>query len=211
VKRLLIVNPNTNVAVTRWLAEEARRVAPAGVEMLALNADSGLAALQTPADIGIASRAVARAIQAQARAGDLAGVVIAAFGDPGLKEARALGATRVVGLGEAGLGAAARGGRGFSIVTLGAAMRELVADKAAALGFGSQLVEVDVLPFSIPDMIADREAARAAIVEAVRRCAGEAVLLGGAPFAGMARPMAQATGRLVFDGVEVCVRAILGD
>jgi Asp/Glu/hydantoin racemase len=211
MKRLLIVNPNTNATVTRWLAEEARRVAPVGVEVLALNADSELEALQTPADVLVAGRAVVRAIEAIAHACDIAGAVIAAFGDPGLKEARALGATRVVGLGEASIRSAAQGGRRFSIVTLGAAMRESMVTKVEALGFEPQLARVQVLPFSIPDMIADRDMARALIVDAVNYCPSEVVLLGGAPFAGMTQSISQVTGKIVLCGVEACVRAILTD
>jgi len=211
MKRLLIVNPNASVAVTRWLAEEARRVAPTGVEILALNADSKLKALETPADILIAGCAVVRAIETHARAGDLVGAIIAAFGDPGLSEARALGVTRMVGLGEASLRAAARGGRRFSIVTLGAAMRESITTKVEALGFEPELSQVQVLPFAVSDMIADRDMARALIVDAVRHCPSEVVLLGGAPFAGMAQSIAQVTGKIVLCGVEACVRAILTD
>ena len=209
MNHLLIVNPNTNVAVTRWLAEEARRVAPRGVEIIAVNAASGLEALQTPDDVETAGRAVVRAIQAHARGGDLVGAVVAAFGDPGLNEARALGATHVVGLGEASIRAAAKGRRGFSIVTLGAAMRRLITVKVAALGYEANLDTIDVLPFSIPEMIADREATHEYIAEAVRRCPSDAVLLGGAPFAGMARSMARASRKRVFDGVEDCVRTIM--
>jgi allantoin racemase len=166
-----------------------------------------LAALQTPGDVEIAGRAVVRAIEAHARIRQLAGVVIGAFGDPGLATARARTLTRVVGLGEAGIRAAANGARRFSIVTLGVAMREQILAKAA--GLGVDLIEVCVLPFSTAEMIADRAGARELIREAVCSCPGDAVLLGGAPFAGMARDMARETGRIVLDGVEACVDAIM--
>jgi allantoin racemase len=211
MRRLLIINPNTNAAVTRWLGDEAGRVAPEGTQITAIDAESGLAALQTPEDVEIAGRAVVRAIEAHARNRQLAGAVIGAFGDPGLAAARAQALTRVVGLGEAGIRAAARGERRFSIVTLGAAMREPILTKAAALGVSANLAECRVLPFSIPEMIADREGARALIMEAVCICQGDAVLLGGAPFAGMARDMERETGKIVLDGVEACVSAIMLD
>jgi allantoin racemase len=207
---LLIVNPNTSAAVTRWLGEEAARVAQ-GTEIIAVSAESGLAALQTSEDVELAGRAVVQTIADHARERALAGAVIAAFGDPGLAAARALGLTRVVGLGEAGIRAAARGGRRFSIVTLGAAMRELILSKAEALGVGANLVEVRVLPLSIPEMIADRDGAWALIMDAIRSCPGEAVLLAGAPFAGMARDATRETGKVVLDGVEACVDSILAD
>jgi Asp/Glu/hydantoin racemase len=203
MSRLLLVNPNADRTVTGWLADEARRVAPAGVEIVAVNADSGLAALQTPEDIEIAGRAVVDAIAAH---GVLRGAVVAAFGDPGLATARAWFPLPVVGLGECGLQAAGDGGRRFSLVTLGVAMREVIAAKAAALGLGASLVEIVVLPFSISQMVAEREALRAQVYDAVRRCRCEVVLLGGAPFAGMARGAGAQTGKVVLDGLEACLR-----
>jgi hypothetical protein len=59
-----------------------------------------------------------------------------------------------------------------------------------------------VLPFSIPQMIADREAVRSQIVVAAGSCAG-------APFARTAKGMSREAGKLVLDGVEACVRAIV--
>jgi allantoin racemase len=205
-RELRIVNPNTDPSVTRWLREEASRVAGDAFEVVAVNADSGLPAIQTPAEIEFAARAVLSAISAAPHPW---GAVVAAFGDPGLSEARALGSTAVAGLGECGLLAAGLGGRRFSIVTLGAAMRETILAKAASLGLSGQLAGVRFLPFSIAELIGDRQVRRGAIAAAVRACAeeerAEAVLLGGAPFAGLAASLAKETGAAVLDGVEASV------
>ena len=109
--RLLIVNPNTSVSVTNWLAEEAERVAGRRVEIAAVNAPSGLAAIETPEQLVRTAKVVVGTIEADATA-DVA--LIGAFGDPGLMEARARLSIPVVGLGEAGLMAAANGRR-FSL------------------------------------------------------------------------------------------------
>ncbi len=73
---------------------------------------------------------------------------------------------------------------------------------------------VRFLPFSIPELIADRQAKRDAITAAVRACAeedrAEAVLLGGAPFAGLAASLAEETGAAVLDGVEASVARLGG-
>jgi allantoin racemase len=209
-RELRIVNPNTNLAVTRWLGAEARRVAGDGFEIVAVNADSGVAAIQTPAELEIATLAVVAAIST---APHPSGAIVAAFGDPGLSEARALNLMPVVGLAESGLLAAGRDGRGFSIVTLGSALREMILAKAAALGLAGQLGEVRFLSFSIPEMIADREGRLDGVTAAVLACAeagAEAVLLGGAPFAGLAAPLARKTGLIVLDGVEASVVRLVG-
>jgi allantoin racemase len=202
--RLLIVNPNTSVSVTRWLAEEAKRVAGGRAEIAAVNAPSGLSAIQTPDDLLQAAKVIVGTIEADAAA-DVA--IIAAFGDPGLTEARARLSIPVVGLGEAGLRAAAS--RRFSIVTLGEAMRAALVERVRSLGLEDRLAEIRILPVSIPEMIANREAQLGALADAIRVCAGDAVLLGGAPLAGLGVKMARETGLTVLDGVEASVTAAL--
>jgi allantoin racemase len=202
--RLLIVNPNTSVSVTRWLAEEAKRVAGGRAEIAAVNAPSGLSAIQTPDDLLQAAKVIVGTIEADAAA-DVA--IIAAFGDPGLTEARARLAIPVMGLGEAGLRAAAS--RRFSIVTLGEEMRAALVERVRSLGLEDRLAEIRILPVSIPEMIANREANLGALVDAIRACAEDAVLLGGAPLAGLGVKMAKETGLTVLDGVEASVTAAL--
>jgi allantoin racemase len=204
--RLLIVNPNTSASVTRWLAEEAKRVARGHVRIAAVNAPSGLAAIEKPDDLLRAAHAVVATIEREAGA-DAA--IIGAFGDPGLSEARAQLSIPVVGLGEAGLRAAANGGR-FSILTLGEAMRAALAERVRSLGLEDRLAEIRIVPVTIPDMIANRDAHLAAIVDAIRACSGDAVLLGGAPLAGLGARMTEETGVTVLDGVEASVAAAMG-
>jgi allantoin racemase len=206
-RRLLVVNPNTNKTVTRWLADEVRRIAGSAYEIVAINADSGLAAIEKPSDIEAAARSVASEV---ARHGDALGAIVAAFGDPGLEAARALGLMPVVGLGESGIRAAAASCRRFSVVTLGSAMREPILAKVGAMGLADRLVEVRVLERSISQMITHREAGREETIAAVRACENGAVLLGGAPFAGLAQGVSIETGRIVLDGVEACVAALTG-
>jgi allantoin racemase len=204
--RLLIVNPNTSASVTRWLAEEAKRVAGEHVEVTAVNAPSGLSAIQTPDELIQAAQVVVATIEGEA---DVDAAIIGAFGDPGLTEARARFTIPVIGLGEAGLTAAANGRR-FSIVTLGEAMRAALVERVQSLGLEDQLEEIRILPMPIPDMIANREAHSDAIADAVRACTGDAVLLGGAPLAGLGAKMTERIGAIVLDGIEASVAAALG-
>ena len=206
--RLLLVNPNTNRAVTRWLADEARRVAGGRFDIVAVNADSGVAAIETPDELDRVASAVKAALAAHS---DACAAIIGAFGDPGLAAARNRDPRPIVGLGECGLMAAGRGGRRFAIVTLGAAMIETIASRAASLGLAGQLAAIRVLPFSIAEMIEDRDARRDVIAAAARASAlenrVEAVLLGGAPFAGMGHALARELRIDVLDGVAACVEA----
>ncbi len=204
-RRLIVVNPNTNAQVTLWLADEARRVAGSAFEVIAVNAESGIEAIETPEHLKIAARAVASEV---AKHEGASGAIIAGFGDPGVEAAQALGLMPVAGLGKSGMLAAAAGGRRFSIVTLGMAMREPILAKAASLHLASRLADVLVLPFSIDEMVRDRDAVRGEILRAVQGCQDGAVLLGGAPFAGMAADIARETRRIVLDGVEAGIETV---
>jgi len=190
--------------VTRWLEEESRRVAGEDFEIVAVSASSGLDAIETPQQVAQAANAVVWTIKAD---GAAAAAIIAAFGDPGLTEARARSLTPVIGLGEAGMRAAGRDGRRFSIVTLGGAMRAPIAARAQTLGLEGQLIAILVLSCSIPEMIRDRDMRRAEIVGGIRACEGEAVLLAGAPFASLGARFARETSRDVIDGVAACINA----
>jgi allantoin racemase len=202
--RLLIVNPNTNAQVTEWLREEAARVAADDFDVIGVNAASGLAAIQTPDDSRRAAEAVADAVAA---AGSAAAAIVGAFGDPGLAHARARSSIPVIGLGEAGMREAGKGGRRFSIVTLGAAMRDSIGGRAKSLGLERELVDILILSCSIPDLVEDRASHRNEILAAIRACSGEAVLLGGGPFAGLGAEMTQESGTLTLDGVAASVAA----
>jgi Asp/Glu/hydantoin racemase len=102
---------------------------------------------------------------------------------------------------------AGKGGRRFSIVTVGAAMRESIAARVRRLGLERGLVEILTLTSSIPDLVENRASHRKEILDAIRSRQGEAILLGGAPFAGLGAEMTRETGTLTLDGVAASVAA----
>ena len=81
-----------------------------------------------------------------------AAAIVGAFGDPGLAYAQTLTSIPVVGLGEAGMREAGKGGRPFSIVTVGAAMHNSIVCRAEGLGQEGQLVEILMLSCSVPGL-----------------------------------------------------------
>lgn len=203
---ILLVNPNTSETVTALLAAEARRVAEGRCDILAVGAPSGRIAIETPADIAVAGYAVVTTIRAHP-GHDAA--IIAAFGDPGLEAARSGRGKPVVGLGEAGLLAAGVDGRRFSIVTAGRAMEPAIRAKAAALGLSSRLASLRFIDVPVATLIADPAGHRHAILAAIAASwaidKADAVLLGGAAFAGMAADLAEESGMVVLDGVLAAI------
>ena len=206
---VLIVNPNTSMAVTGLLGAEGRRVAAGRCEVLAVSAPSGLDVIATPNDIAAAGQAV---VETLARHPDAAAVIIAAFGDPGLEMARAISSRPVIGLGEAGLAAAGRGGRTFSVVTVGRAMERAIHAKVARLGLAAQMASVRFLECSIAALIADPTAQVPSIMSAIAASIAadgvQAILLGGAPFAGLANALDAPPG-LVIDGIAASIEGAL--
>ncbi|WP_246482557.1 aspartate/glutamate racemase family protein [Methylopila capsulata] len=208
--RILLINPNTAESVTALLAAEARRAAGSRAEIVAVTAAFGAPGIQTVEEAKTAVRAVVEALRANAGC-DAA--ITAAFLDPGFEEATALGIMPVVGFGRAGLRAAGAGGRRFALVTAGAAMEDAVRARIDELGLAPQLAGLRLVRAGVRDLIADRAGHRAEVLAAVRACVeldgAEAVLLGGAPFAGFAEEIAAEAGAPVLDGVAAAVEAAL--
>jgi len=171
-------------------------------EVAAVCAQSGLRAIQTPDEASIAADAVVAAIAGDREA---SAVVVGAFGDPGLRKARAIERRPIVGLGESGLLAAGQNGRRFAIVTLGAAMRDALTRRVCRFGLAG------ACPSRSP-RFSPVATLTGAIGDEVRACARasgtEAVLLGGAPFAGLAARLASKVATLTLDGVEACIDRI---
>ena len=201
---LLIVNPNTDTRITAFLRQEAERILAGRATLEAINVESGFAALQTPEQVEAAGRNVVTTLIAR----QPQAAVIAAFGDPGLAQARALG-FRVAGLGESGLRAAAAVGP-FAILTLGAAMQDAIAARVEHFGLAAKLTQIRTLPHAIPDFVPQRDALTpeiAAEIESLARDGANCVVLGGAPFAGLAHRLDTKETR-VLDGVESALAAL---
>lgn len=207
--RILIANPNTSVIVTERLATAARSVAGARAEIVAMTAPWGVPAIESEADLAIAERAVAGMLAGAT----CDGAVIGAFGDPGLDVARAAAPFPVVGLGEAGFRAAGKEGRRFAVITVGASLEAAIRAKAEILGLASQLTGVRFLEGGVLDVARDPAGFQAAIEATIRAETGEAgdiaILLGGAPFSGMAAALSQRMVIPVVDGLTAAIERVL--
>lgn len=181
-----MLNPNTSPVVTQLLHRAAVGIAAPGVEIETRTAPFGAEALRDAADLVEAARAVAEVVRGLPPCD---GLVIAAFGDPGLAAARRSLACPVAGIGEAGLAAAAAQGR-FVLLTLGPAMDVPLRARIAAEGLADRLLGIRYLDADIPEVAAAPAAFLPAIAAEAERAAGQgaqALLLGGAPFSGLGR------------------------
>lgn len=183
--RIALVNPNTSRATTEAMLAIARRVAPAGVDIVGLTAPFGSKLIATEQALAEAGRAVA------SLAPDIAAdaVVVAAFGDPGLDELRARLAIPVTGIGEAAFLAAA--GRRAAVVTTTPDLAPAIREMARRHGHADLPV---VLTRGNPgDLMAAPAALLAALFDACRaavdRHHAETLIIGGGPLAEAARAL----------------------
>ncbi|MBE9635280.1 aspartate/glutamate racemase family protein [Salipiger mangrovisoli] len=171
------MNPNSNAATTRTMCGIAGRVLPRV---------SGWTAPEGPALITSAQALHQAAIQvaaAQLEPG-ISGVIVSAFGDPGLEALSARLRVPVVGIGSAAARAAAAEGRAFAVVTHTPGLEtsiDALMNNAGSAGryLGTYLADGDPIELS-----GDPEKLDAALLYAAKlahRDGAEAVIIGGGP------------------------------
>jgi allantoin racemase len=111
--RLLVINPNSDAAVTEHLRLAAARVLPDGSRVDAVDCPQSPPVIETALDDVLAAPAVVAA----AAAGDPDAFLIGCFGDPAVSALRELTAAPVVGLGEAALVEASLVTSRFGVIT----------------------------------------------------------------------------------------------
>jgi Asp/Glu/hydantoin racemase len=154
----------------------------------------------------IAAHAVLEAIADNT---DCGAAIIGAFGDPGLEAAEEIAPMPVFGLGRSGLHAAGRDRRAFAIITLGPQLRTDIVRATVAADVADQVVALRFLDGGVLGLADDRRAFLNAMISAVEDCVAagaEAILFGGAPFAGIARDLAGHVAVPVVDGLTSAVQ-----
>jgi allantoin racemase len=181
--RILLINPNTAEATTAEMVAIANAVASEGTEVsgatarhgpkMILQADELRAAVPEVMNIGLAA------------SGDTDGIIIGAFGDPGVAQLRRQVSVPVIGIAEASMREAAEGGRRFGIATTTPALVEIIAAYAARLGLADLYAGIRLTPGDPLDLVADPPLLVEALAEAVRHSIecdeAEAVVIGGGP------------------------------
>ncbi len=206
--RLLIVNPNTTESMTRKIERVAREVAASGTEVLAVNPAMGPVSIEGYYDEALSVPGLLEEIARGERAGFDA-FVIACFDDTGLDAARTLATGPVLGICEAGMHCASMIAGRFSVVTT--LERSVPAIEGLAMRYGVghrcrvRASDVPVLALEDPHSDAGRKL-RAEVRAAVEQDRAEAVLLGCAGMADLARELSEEFHLPVLDGVACAVK-----
>ena len=209
--RILIVNPNTSRATNGRIRAIAAPLVRESDELEVLSAPSGIELIESVAQSVATIPAVLSVVDE--RHAQVDAIIIAAFSDPGLSDARQAASCPVFGISESAMKTAARIADRFAIVTLNAELRDAIAANAVAYGYAEQLTGVRILPWSVATVSADPSSYRKAFAEACAQAVAEdgagAVIIGGGPLSGIADAIAGDLPVPVLDGVRCAVEMAL--
>lgn len=206
-----VVNPNTTSSMTDKIGKAAMAVAGANVEILITQAEIGPVSIEGYYDEAFAVPGLlARIVEAESKG--VAGHIIACFDDTGLDAARCIAKAPVIGIGEAAFHAASLVAGKFTVITtLGRSVRaiehNLVRYGLASRCAKVRAAEVPVLALEDPHSDAYKKIT-VEIVVALREDACEAIVLGCAGMADLARDLSTKHGLPIIDGVAVSVGMI---
>lgn len=207
--KIILVNPNTNAATTAAMVAIAREAAAGRAAIVGFTAPFGAPLITGPEALAVAAQAAAALAP---RLADADGVIVGAFGDPGLDALRAALRGPVTGLAEAGMAEAGAEGRRFAVVTTTPELRDHIAATAARHGH-ADFAGTWTTPGDPVALTADADALRAALAEAcrlaIRQGGAKAVVIGGGPLAVAARALAGTLPVPLVEPVPAAVRLTL--
>ncbi len=207
--RLILINPNTSQATTQALLEIARESAQGGAVVDGLTAPFGASLIVDEEALAIAAEAVFSLCRT-VRAANPAGVIVAAFGDPGHARLAAALACPVTGIAEAGMAQAAQGGRRFSVVTTTPGLTHAITRAAERYGHAHLLLGVRVTPGDPQALMGDpqrlQDALEQACEDAIHQDGAQAIIIGGGPLAVAARALKNQFPVQIVEPVPAAVR-----
>ncbi|XAS67337.1 aspartate/glutamate racemase family protein [Micrococcaceae bacterium Sec5.7] len=206
--KLLVINPNISDDVTALIESEARRSAAPGTELVVRTAGHGVEYIETRFESLIAAGAVAEII-AELH-GHVDGIVVAAFGDPGMPALKELADVPVIGITEAALCAAALQGHRFSIIAISDRIRPWYLDCVDRFGLGGRLASIRSINETLNGIGSVQQDFKETLLALSRRAVAEdgadVVILAGAPLAGLARELRGQIPVPVVDGISAGIR-----
>ena len=206
-----VVNPNTTNTMTEKIGKAAKAAVGANVEIIVSQSEMGPVSIEGYYDEAFAVPGMLARI-AEAAAKGVAGRVIACFDDTGLDAARCIAKSPVIGIGEAAFHAASLVAGRFSVITTLGRSVPAIEHNLTRYGLASRCskvrsAEVPVLAFEDPQSDAYMKIT-AEIVVASQEDACEAIVLGCAGMADIARDLCAKHGVPIIDGVAAAVGLI---
>jgi len=189
LKTVALINANISSGITDDMVEIAQQSAQGRLEIVGLTAPFGARLITCEAELDEAARAVlALAPEICADA-----VIVSAFGDPATEALGEVLNRPVVGIAEASMRAAAKGGRRFAVVTTTPGLARRISERAVQLGLGAFCIDplatqgdAAALMRSPNDL---NRGLRELALRAVDELGAQAVIVGGGPLGRAARSL----------------------
>jgi len=206
--KILVINPNISESVSALILAEARRAASPATEIIVRTAQFGVEYIETRVEALLAGTAVAQIIAEEE--GNVDGVVVAAFGDPGMPALKELVDIPVVGITEAAIYTAALQGSRFSIVAISQRIQAWYRECVERNGMAASLASIRSLQDSLGSIGTVQDQFRDKLLqlahEVVDQDGADVVILAGAPLAGLARGIGAEIPVPVVDGISAGVK-----
>ena len=207
---ILLINPNSSVATSDMMQAIAQRAAAGRLDVKVVTADRSPTMIVTPEALTASAAQVVELGTAHGR--DCVGIIVSAFGDPGLAELRRKVNVPVVGICEASMIEASQGGRRFAIATSTPELVEAIDQRAQDLGLSHIYAGVRCTAGDPLALAADADLLAEALAGAVRECieldGAEAVIIGGGPLGQAAEQLRTRFGRPVLGPIPAAVERV---
>jgi allantoin racemase len=205
--RILVVNVNTTESMTASIGEQARRVAAAGTEIVALTPRFGAESVEGNFESYLAAIAVMDRVLAYDEPYDA--VIQAGYGEHGREGLQELLDVPVVDITEAAASTAMFLGHRYSVVTTVDRTVPLISDRLAVAGLAARCASVRASGLSVLELESDPgRAVRAIVAQAAAAVAedhAEVICLGCGGMAELEATVRQQAGVPVVDGVAAAV------
>jgi allantoin racemase len=181
--RILLINPNSNQTTTGMMVQIAQSAAPKDVEIVGATAPQSPPMIVDPEALAASAPQVVEIGLSLAK--DVSGIIISAFGDPGIADLRRQVNIPVVGIAEAAMVAASDKGRRFGVATTTPKLVASIDARAAELGLAQLYTGTRVTSEDPNKLVADPSRLIEALRQVVSACMeldkAEAVIIGGGP------------------------------
>jgi Asp/Glu/hydantoin racemase len=208
--RLLVINPNISEEVSALIEKEALRSAAPTTELVIATARYGFEYIETRFESLVAAGAVAELVAEHH--GKVDGMLVAAFGDPGMPALKEISDVPVVGITEAALCAAALQGQRLAVVAISDRITAWYRDCIDRFGLGSRVVSIRSIKEALGGIGTVQDDFQDVLVDLARASVSQdgadVVILAGAPLAGLARYVTGQVPVPVVDGIAAGVRML---
>lgn len=208
--QIRIINPNVVLPMTRDIGDAATTVAGPNTRIVAVSPVVGPTAIECHMEFVFAAAGVVDTIAKAEKNEKDDAYIIACSCDPGLEAAREITHKPVVGIGEAAITYAKMLGFNFSIVTVLPATKKMNEQRVRFFGAERHCLSIRPSCVGVLEFREDPERGIRALYEqselAVREDRAEAIVLGCAGFAAIAKDFSNKLGVPVLDGVTLAVK-----